>query len=296
MFSLFKELPIKLQQVLIEFYGKPMEINKLNGIKVEGGCYRIRFSNHSVIVKGMANPQEYLFYTECSSYLQEFKRNIPELYWSQRDRDNYWIVIEDIPFNLPKERWQADGQVLNALYQFHVEMWQKNLPIENHYLPKWDNGLTENVLNLYPDNKGSQLEDLLFEVQSEAQQLFKPYCWINADTNPTNWGIRKDGTIVLFDWERISYGSPAIDVSITMPGLGTLDNSLEKLITKRYLEIWSKAAIDFPLSEKEFLHQIKLAKLWSIVEFIDNSWNTLDHDVLKKLLSELEKRIYKIIL
>lgn len=26
---------------------------------------------------------------------------------------------------------------------------------------------------------------------------------INADTNPTNWGVREDGTIVLFDWELL---------------------------------------------------------------------------------------------
>ena len=28
-----------------------------------------------------------------------------------------------------------------------------------------------------------------------------------ADTNPINWGVKKDGSVVLFDWERISSGS-----------------------------------------------------------------------------------------
>lgn len=122
------------------------------------------------------------------------------------------------------------------------------------------------MLALYADKTVNQLQALLIKAQEDSQQLFKPYCWINADTNPTNWGVRKDGSVVLFDWERISCGSPAVDLSIIMPGLGTPDNSLELSIAKKYLKMWSNEGLDFPFSERKLLQQIKLAKIWSVVE------------------------------
>ncbi len=289
--DLLEQWPINVQQFLIKSYGKPTFINKLNGIKAEGGCYRVEFHSFSAIVKQMTRPQEYLFYNKCSQKLHKY---IPFLYWSYKDDRNFWIVIEDIPYALPKERWKADEKVLEVLFHFHAEMWNKSLPIENCYIPKWDNRMTEAVLELFTELIGNQIGSILFELQEESKQLFKPYCWINADTNPTNWGVRKDGTVVLFDWERISYGSPAIDLSITMPGLGTLDNSLERLITQRYLQMWSNISLDFPFSEQELLRQIKLAKVWSVVEFLDNNGDMLDYDALQLLLTELAENIKSI--
>lgn len=239
--NLLEQFPKSIQQLLIDSYGKPLLINKLNGIKAEGGCYRIGFSNHSIIVKEMAKPQEYLFYNKCSPSLKEFRKNIPSLYWSYKEEDKYWIVIEDIPYALPKERWQADEEVLGALFLFHKETWAKSLLFENFYISKWNHRLTENVLALYSDKVGSHLQPLFSKAQEDSQQLFKRYCWINADTNPTNWGVRKDGSVVLFDWERISCGSPAIDLSIIIPGLGAPDNSIELSIAKKYLNMWSNA-------------------------------------------------------
>jgi len=293
--KLLKQFPQSIQQFLIESYGEPLFIHKLNGIKAEGGCYRAGFSNQSIIVKQMTKPQEYLFYNECCSFFKEFRKNIPSLYWSYKDENKYWIVIEDIPYAFPKERWhQADEQVLRALFSFHTESWRRSFPVENSYIPKWDYRLTECVLAFYSDKTGNQLQPLFIKAQEDSQQLFKPYCWISADTNPTNWGVRKDGSVVLFDWERISCGSPAIDLSIIMPGLGTPDDSLELSIAKKYLKMWSSAGLDFPFSEWELLWQIKLAKIWSVVEFLNNNADTLDADAFKEILSGLAEKLYKL--
>lgn len=170
----------------------------------------------------------------------------------------------------------------------------KSLPIENFYMPKWDHRLTESVLALYPDKTGYQLQPLLIKAQEDSHQLFRPYCCINADTNPTNWGVRKDGSVALFDWERISCGSPVIDLSIIMPGLGTKDNSLELSIAKKYLIMWSKAGLYFPFSEWELFQQIKLAKVWSVVELLDNAADTLDVDILQDILTGLAEKLYEL--
>jgi|LFRM01.1.fsa_nt_gb hypothetical protein len=142
--NLIKQFPKNIQQFFIKTYGKPLLINKLNGIKAEGGCYRVVFSfNHSIIVK-QTTPQEFLFYKKCSSFFKEFRNHIPALYWSYKNENKYWIVIEDISYAFPKERWwQADEQILRALFLFHTERWGKSLPIEKFYIPKWDYPLTE---------------------------------------------------------------------------------------------------------------------------------------------------------
>ena len=41
--NLIKQFPKNIQQFFIKTYGKPLLINKLNGIKAEGGCYRVVF-------------------------------------------------------------------------------------------------------------------------------------------------------------------------------------------------------------------------------------------------------------
>lgn len=79
--------------------------------------------------------------------------------------------------------------------------------------------------------------------------------------------------------------------AITMPGLGSSDNSLEKLLAQRYLHLWSQASIEFPLSETELVQQIKLAKLWSVVEFLYNSHTVLDKAILQKLKTDFVNKL-----
>lgn len=290
--NILKQWPKKFQQILIESYGDPVFINNLKGINPEGGCYRFGFPGFSCIVKQMTRPQEYYFYKKCAPYLQEFTKHIPVLYGSFQQENSYWIVIEDVPYSLPRERWYADDQVIEALFRLHTTAWEKSLPFDDVYIPKWDNELTETVLGLYSGETGSQLQPLFFKAQAEAQQLFEPHCWISADTNPTNWGVREDSTVVLFDWERISLGSPAIDLAITMPGLGTVDYSTESQISRRYLAAWSKHSFDFPYSEQRLAQMIKLAKLWSVIEFLANLSSVLDPDTLHGMLSKLKENLY----
>ncbi len=290
--KLMKNWPESIKEYLREIFGQATEIQRLSGIKAQGGAFRLKFKDKSLIVKKMEKPQEYLFYTKCKPLLNEFYIHIPDLYWSHYDGKSYWIIIEDIVNQLPKERWQGDEKIIEALFKLHSESWEKPLPLEDYYLPRWDYELTEFVLNLYKDNISMQLKPLLIEAQGQFQKILKPYCWINGDTNPTNWGIREDGTVVLFDWERISMSNPIIDLSITMPGLGTSDNSLEKIIAKNYLKYWEEGPC-FSISQEELVKQIRLTKIWTAVEFLTSNWDTQDKDTIYWILDELINKLYE---
>jgi aminoglycoside phosphotransferase (APT) family kinase protein len=111
----------------------------------------------------------------------------------------------------------------------------------------------------------------LKESQYAGQSLFTHWCWLSGDTNPTNWRVYDEEEWVLTDWERFCTGHPAIDLGITMPGLGSMDMSLERNIAAQYVRRCSDLGDDLALSEIKLAHQIRLAKLWSAVEFLANA-------------------------
>ncbi|WP_026476318.1 aminoglycoside phosphotransferase family protein [Alkaliphilus transvaalensis] len=288
-----KRWPKNLKNYLQSTYGEVAIIDKLAGIKDIGGCYRLKFSNNSIILKEMAEPQEYLFYTESTKFLKNTIPHIPKLLWHYEEGETYYILIEDIPTPLPPKSRQGDPAVVEVLYKLHSETWRKEEVFKGCYRPKWDISFNEALLSQYKEKDAVKLEPILLEAQRQSQELFLPHCWINGDTNPTNWGVREDGTVVLFDWERISCASPAIDLAITIPGLGTPNDSLETLITKRYLSKWRDSYIEFPLQELKLLKQIKLAKIWSAVEFMKDPPKRVDpkdlQDILAKLFDKLQR-------
>ena len=102
--DVWKQWPENLKNYLRGVYGFPIYISSLSGIKPNGGCYRVKFQGYSVIIKQMAQAREYLFYTEGACLLEDFKRNLPALYWSYKDENSYWLVLEDVPAPLPENR------------------------------------------------------------------------------------------------------------------------------------------------------------------------------------------------
>ena len=106
------------------------------------------------------------------------------------------------------------------------------------------------------------------ELQAASQPLFAPRCPISGDPNPTNWGLRDDGSLVLFDWERFGYGTPVLDLAITIPGLG--DGATFRRVAGRYLG--DRRAVDGPLcpAGERLSREIAIAKVWSVVEFLSN--------------------------
>ncbi|MDQ0220379.1 hypothetical protein ELQ35_19985 [Peribacillus cavernae] len=111
------------------------------------------------------------------------------------------------------------------LYQLHSNSWDSCINLKNPYHFFWEEETMGRVQQFLP----LELTDILSFLQEQAKVLFRPLCCISGDPNPTNWGVRNNGDLVLFDFERIGYGNPAIDLAITMPGFGSQDGSLEYL-------------------------------------------------------------------
>jgi hypothetical protein len=133
------------------------------------------------------------------------------------------------------------------------------------YQAHWSDDMTEAAVAA---EQARGVRGRLLSIRERTQGLFTPLCCISGDPNPTNWGLREDGTVVLFDWERFGKGSPSLDIAISMPGLPSPDGQLEYQVASRYLEHWT-ADYGEPLTSIESLAiDIRRAKVWSIVEFL----------------------------
>jgi hypothetical protein len=251
-------LPEAIQRSLGEAYGPLLQIKLLAGGQSGAAVHRLRFSQATFILKKSRQSQELAFYTDIAPLLAKAAIALPQLYWSLRDEAACWLLLEDIPSPLPRERWQANQEMIALLRRLHMLRLEPMPDPAPLFCPQWTEVMTEHVGKVLPEQR-----NLLTTLQEKAQHLFQPCCLISGDPNPTNWGLRADETLVLFDWERFGYGTPALDLAISVSGLG--DVSMYKQVAALYLADQPEAASQ---AIEQLAHDVALAKVWNVVEYL----------------------------
>jgi hypothetical protein len=248
--------PDVVERYLVARYGPPATIDLLSGLS-GAGVWRVRFERNSLIVKATRSGNEPTFYEIVAPALRSQGLALPDLEWSATISDTPWLIMEDIPLAFPQTRWLADAEqlaFLRRLHQSDVPAWPE---LPGAYRPQWSSAMTDAALEWLAPSSAA-LRPILESFQAAAQPLFAPTCLISADPNPNNWGLRQDGALVLFDWERFCRAAPALDVAITVPGLG--DPAAMELVAARYLATHDQGAV------AAFVREMTIAKAWTVVE------------------------------
>ncbi len=238
--------------------------------------FRVRGPRGSAVVKGGARPAEARFYQTVMPVLLEYGVAVPEPKWIARDREGvWWLILEDVPQPLPRERWVANREVLAMLKRLHAAPACR-IPVssEGFFCPRWTRAMDEAVLSHFGAELTADLTALLGEMRDAYQHMFLPQCPISGDPNPTNWGLRADGSVVLYDWERFGMGTPALDLAITIPGLGDEDTFAR--VASAYLhagdendgEAVAERVESSPSTVEALANEVAAAKVWSVVEFL----------------------------
>lgn len=256
-------LPRSVLEDLSRGLGPIGAVERLGGMS-GGQVYRVHTSAGGVIVKGRARLVEVRCYRELAPKLRAAGVGMPELLWSGRSGADWWLALELIPRPLPPERRLADPAVLGTLRRLHTSGLQPPLDAPDAYRPAWPPSMSGAALSLLPRSEADAFAPILDELRRGYQRLFEPRCIISGDPNPLNWGLREDGTAVLFDWERIALGTPALDLAITVPGLG--DPAAFRRVAESYLQDTSSGH-----AQDELIRDIAAAKVWSLVEFLSNA-------------------------
>lgn len=258
--------PAALKHQLEKYYGLPTRLERLSAGQSGAEVYRAIFSQKSLILKTTAHPAEPHFYQTAAPLLRVNHLSLPALELLHHSGELYWLLLEDIPHPFPRERWKADPALLHLLYRLHTLALPTRLEYPGMYQPQWTDEINQKALACLPEPKARRLKGRLSALRQKHQYLFEPQCLISGDPNPSNWGLRDDGTPVLFDWERFTYGTPALDLGITVPGLGDQDTFHQVAVT--YLQTAALSETTFQTWPIDRLTQaIAAAKLWSVLEY-----------------------------
>lgn len=252
--------PQRVRSTISAMFGVPNAIEPLHGLS-GASVWRVTFAEQRVIVKRTHSRREADVYRLLAPHLAEQGVTCPALLWSGQDDDTHWLLLEEIPQPLPRSRWLADRDLLGVLYRLHQSALP---PVIEPFRPDWTDAMTAQVLDLFADST-AHLQDQLVRFQTLSQPLFRVKRWISGDPNPANWGLRADGSIVLFDWERLGLGAPALDLAISVPGLGQPADF--QAVAAGYLAHDSPAQPDRAAVE-ELAREIAIAKTWNVVEFL----------------------------
>ncbi|WP_435106652.1 phosphotransferase family protein [Arhodomonas sp. AD133] len=171
------------------------------------------------------------------------------------DVANRLLVLEFVPYPLAPTDYDCPD-VLRQLARIHAS----EIPLDG--VPLFSNTWTDAETVLAADclQLSSRDRHTLKRLQTFQGTIFEPRTLLSGDANIGNWGRRQDGTVVLFDWERFSTGSPGIDLAALIPGL--LPWAAVGDLARRYLACCDSTSVD-PV---ELARQTIIAQVWLTIE------------------------------
>ncbi len=240
--------------------GRPVTTESLGGMS-GARVFRVAGCGGTLVAKANVSPRELGVYLTLSSVFADNGIRIPVCHGTVRAGDKAWLLLEDIPSPLSRQRWLADPEVMATLRRLHRLPPATLDALPDRFQPGWTESMDLAALRWLGENQ--DLASRLAAVCHETVSLFAPVGPISGDPNPLNWGLTRNGEIVLMDWERIGLGHPALDVAITVPGLPTLDEFDRVRGAYRAAEISMSGEVGGIETRQLFL-----AKLWTVVEFL----------------------------
>ncbi|MFE4110931.1 phosphotransferase [Kosakonia sp. YIM B13611] len=195
---------------------------------------------------------EYAFYQHAAYRLNAAKIASPTLLFA--DPAQHLLRLEYIPHPVSQDAVASDEALamLARLHRFAPDAaWY-------YHTHTWSVSALEKSLALLalPEQASQQLRCF----QQCSAVLFRHPGLISGDSNAGNWGRRENGELVLFDWERFSVGSPAIDLAPLIKGMGTTHAFYA--LAERYCRISGHA------TPHDLGREIAIAKAWIVTEVV----------------------------
>ncbi|MGR5209018.1 phosphotransferase [Vibrio rotiferianus] len=214
--------------------------------------YLVEMDGRKVIEKRNPTRVEVAFYQQHSATFNQLGILVPKFVGFDTEQDTLWI--EYIPHQIDQDFLLQDPRILSRLVRIHqTPPPSDNVLFKTH---NWTEQATASALETL--QLDAQTEACLRHFKTKAQYLFKSQTLLSGDSNAGNWGLRDNGELVLFDWERFSTGHPAIDLSPLVAGMGTMEDY--KQVTKQYIALGGKGI------ESELTTAVLIAKAWIVIE------------------------------
>ncbi|SHI05335.1 phosphotransferase family protein [Ferrimonas marina] len=218
---------------------------------------RVSFAGGQAILKQGVSATEMDFYRVVlpqSTALQALAPRLLDV------PDEQSLIIEYLPTLLEAEQWRSPA-LLEGLAVLHNS--SLTLTDCQRYPLTWSEQATESALARLDKAVRVQAARAIQPFWQQRERIFAPLYPLSGDSNIGNWGRRESGDWVLFDWERFSLGSPAIDLAPLLPGMSSPEQATE--FGRAYLA--KNPACTTALAQ--LTSQILVAKAWIAVEVIN---------------------------
>ena len=199
------------------------------------------------IHKQRADEVEVAFYQHAAQHLDGV--NTPQLLAV----DGCELYLEYIPNSVCLAELQMTSDVFQQLSCIHQSQYVPSFKVKEHCWTASDTSTALASLKL-----PQVTQESLLCIQQLSGDLFEHQTLVSGDANEGNWGRRDNGQLVLFDWERFGFGSPAIDLAPLVSRMGSLSDY--ERIVDRYL------CHNTLIPREELIKQLIMAKSWIVVE------------------------------
>jgi len=250
------EMSDVLRRQIVSSTGPDQEWTRLGG---QSGrkVFSVVGSRGSCVLKLDPHVIEQKFYTRFAMEVSESGLGVPRLLGHSQDE---YLLLERVDTDLEPN---IEPQTLvEELHRLHATVAVQRDDVL--FQPQWPSDLTGkalerlNVSDRAIWRRAGECRDITLDA-------WAPECVISGDPNPSNWGRRERGQLVLFDWERFGVGQPELDVAIVMRGLPSRGEI--EAVASHYSALPGRG------SPEETYQRLLAWKVWTVLEFVTEPQN-----------------------
>lgn len=241
--------------------GEPMTMERLSGVGGPG-VVRISGPRGRAIAKYPAR-QEATFYQSWASVVLQQGLGVPHVYAQGEIVGKAWVLMEALDSALAPPYSDRLSDMAAYLAQLHTVQRDRLTPTVDGPLPVRPVVLSsqdiEDAVALWPNEVRQHLVHLLHLPWPALPSVTH---LVSGDPNPTNWGLRASGQLVLFDWSEVAWSHPAYDLAVLCGGLPGV--ALVQEVVDAYL---SSVHVPKPQSRDRWVAWVITARLVAFVWF-----------------------------
>jgi hypothetical protein len=241
--------------------GEPMTLERLSGVGGPG-VIRITGPRGRAIVKFPVR-QEASFYRRWAPLVRQRGLGVPRVYAEGAHGARPWVLMEALDKTLTPPYRNTLPDMTAYLARLHTIQQNPRQPTADDPLPVRPVTLSaqdiDDAATLWPEAARAHLVQWLrlpWPVLPTDMRL------TSGDPNPTNWGFRDSGQLVLFDWSEAAWSHPAYDLAVLCGGLPEI--ALVEEVVDLYLK---HADMPPPGSRAQWVAWVITARLVAFVWF-----------------------------
>lgn len=255
------QLENDIRAAAVSVTGEPMTLERLSGVGGPG-VILVAGPRGRAIAKYPVR-QEAAFYRSWAPLIRQQGLGVPQVYAQGENPTRAWILMEALDSTLTLPYRDRLSDMTAYLAQLHT-MQRNRVPLTaNDALPFRPVVLSspdiEDAVMLWPDDVREYLVHLLHLPWPALPNEMR---LVSGDPNPTNWGLRASGQLVLFDWSEVAWSHPAYDLAILCGGLP------EVALVEEVVDVYLKSAdAPVPQSPARWVGWVITARLVAFVWF-----------------------------